>query len=525
MGANQFVNFPTVTPGAKGAQAAVDLTSSVPSTGLDADLTFVLGTGDFSGEVQVQGSIDGTNWSTLCQFTSDTTSTDVTGTSATKVQSPYVVEGTIVRFVRLYVSAEVLSNLIVSVAGETNCDCATEGPGTNTFVVLPVIGPGASGPQFAIDLKVAAAPNGLDQAMTFVCTGPFTGTISIQGSIDASNWSTLCQFDSAGASKDGLLPPISIDGSAVRYLRTFTAAVLTQPVQISVAAEANCDCGTSCSGANSFLSFPVIPSYAIGSQASIDLVTLVPDSGLGEDLTFVCSGAFNGTIAVEGSVDGDVWSVLCQFDAGPLGTSSTALSPILVEGTIVRYLRAVVLGGVTTDVYLSVSGSQQCGCPSGCTPGTVVFDQTFTDVYAVASDGILGPTFGVASLPVGDLGCPNYRMTIEADCQWTGNIPLPPSGGASMHAYMADAGSDLATRAFIPGNVSDQLANLSTTIPLDGDYHHYVFSVYPTRTPSYVDFSGPLTNQNLFIWPPVLFPDFLTGFWNIKNIHVTITTM
>jgi hypothetical protein len=69
-------------------------------------------------------------------------------------------------------------------------------------------------------------------------------------------------------------------------------------------------------GANQFFTLASIPPNTGGAQASIDLVSLVPPSGLDGNLTFLCSGGFTGNIAIEGSLDNQNWSILGQFGSG-----------------------------------------------------------------------------------------------------------------------------------------------------------------------------------------------------------------
>lgn len=177
---------------------------------------------------------------------------------------------------------------------------------------------------------------------------------------------------------------------------------------------------------------------------------------------------------------------------------------------------ASVKGGET----LLTGSDATCVCAS-CTPaGTVAFDSgVIPSVVAIASDGIGAPTYGVYVLPIGNLPCPSYKMTITADLQWTGT---PNTEAAAAHAYLAAAGANLSGRGFVPGNTPTQLAN----IPADSDglYDTYTWVVFPGGSPAFELFTGPLLNQSLYLWPPVLGPDFVEGFWNVKNLHVVIVT-
>jgi hypothetical protein len=128
--------------------------------------------------------------------------------------------------------------------------------GTNFFVPLPVVMPGAMGAQAPIDLFGLVPPTGLDRHLTFTCDGDFVeGTIAIECSPDdpmspTAIWSVLEQFDS-GLDADNVsgpsleLSPIVIDAT-VRALRlnVQTRTKIRGPVVVSVAGEQNCPCGS-----------------------------------------------------------------------------------------------------------------------------------------------------------------------------------------------------------------------------------------------------------------------------------------
>lgn len=122
-------------------------------------------------------------------------------------------------------------------------------------------------------------------------------------------------------------------------------------------------------GANQFLTLDTIPAGAEGARPSIDTWTLVPNTGLDPDLTFIAQGNFIGTIAIEGSPDDQQWSVLTQLDAGldadanPGPRLNFAIQ--YVERANVRYLRATIRGRVIDSVIITVAGEQNCTCSSG----------------------------------------------------------------------------------------------------------------------------------------------------------------
>jgi hypothetical protein len=159
---------------------------------------------------------------------------------------------------------------------------------------------------------------------------------------------------------------------------------------------------------------------------------------------------------------------------------------------------------------------------SSCTPGTIVFDQTIAPVVEVASSAVAVPPYGVYVIPIGALTCPTYQLEVTADCAWNGLVGGIRNGGA-IHTYLAATGSDLPTRAFVAGNnLPTQLANIPAN-ESDHVYRTYTFKAYPAGAPALVNFAGPLADQSLYLWPPVLFPDFIEGDWLVKNVHVRIT--
>jgi hypothetical protein len=177
MGINNFITFPTVTPGTTGPQASVDLVGLVPTTGLDDALTFLM-QGSFMGALAIEGSVDGAAWSVLDQFTSD----DVDGT-ANEIFSPLYVDKVTVRFLRLDVMGIVHSNVIVSVAGQSNCNCAS---GSATGLTGPVGPQGATGAAGSVG---ATGPAGNAGA---------TGPVGPQGSTGPSSTGATGPQGSAG---------------------------------------------------------------------------------------------------------------------------------------------------------------------------------------------------------------------------------------------------------------------------------------------------------------------------------------
>lgn len=160
-------------------------------------------------------------------------------------------------------------------------------------------------------------------------------------------------------------------------------------------------------------------------------------------------------------------------------------------------------------------------CGGGCTPGQTIFETTIAAVNEISSDTTPGPPhYGALEVPVGVLSACNFDLTVEADCAWIGGT------GAAIHTYLNDSGLDLQTRAFIfpAGGNAPQLANIPVHTS-DFLYHHYTFVQFPAGAPADAPFSGPLAAQSVYLWCPVLFPDFRTGDWNVKNLHIKIVTV
>lgn len=119
---------------------------------------------------------------------------------------------------------------------------------------------------------------------------------------------------------------------------------------------------------NFFLPVATLPLGFEGPQISIDLVALVPPTGLDRHLTFICTGNFIGVVAVEGSTDNANWSVLTEFisgiDADDEPGPKLEFSPQITDNATVRFLRANVRGQIIEITKISVAGEQNCDCAS-----------------------------------------------------------------------------------------------------------------------------------------------------------------
>src|SRR5215831_17835642 len=80
-------------------------------------------------------------------------------------------------------------------------------------------------------------------------------------------------------------------------------------------------------GLNNFIALQTIPANTQPSapQPIVDIWALIPPTGFEPGFTIICTGDFDGTIAIEGSLDG--------VGFNPIGKSLRARSlPILLAG-------------------------------------------------------------------------------------------------------------------------------------------------------------------------------------------------
>ena len=132
-GLNNFFTLATIPKGATGPQPALDLFTLVASTGVD--VSNVACGGSFRGQISVEGSLDGVNFSPLCGFSS---SQAQRGSGAGQsVFDPIVVQE-IIRYVRANVlpSTVVVGPTSLTIGGPQNCDCAAPIVGDGFTVML-----------------------------------------------------------------------------------------------------------------------------------------------------------------------------------------------------------------------------------------------------------------------------------------------------------------------------------------------------------------------------------------------------
>jgi len=125
-GLNNFFTLATLPPGANGPQPALDLFALVAATGMD--VSNVACGGSFTGQISVEGSLDGVNFSPLGGFLS---SQAQRGSGPGQSMFDPIVVGQVIRYIR----ANVLPSTVIStptsltMGGPQNCTCPGGGGG------------------------------------------------------------------------------------------------------------------------------------------------------------------------------------------------------------------------------------------------------------------------------------------------------------------------------------------------------------------------------------------------------------
>jgi hypothetical protein len=129
-------------------------------------------------------------------------------------------------------------------------------------------------------------------------------------------------------------------------------------------------------GLNNFIVLAPIPSGAqVGPLPSVDLWALAPPTGVDPGFCLICTGDFEGTVSVEGSLDNVKFNPIGNdstgnpaggFTLGPRGNLNTPpleLSPLVVND-VVRFVRPRVGVGtkIKSPVQISIGGALNCSC-------------------------------------------------------------------------------------------------------------------------------------------------------------------
>jgi hypothetical protein len=132
-GLNNFFTLATIPKGATGPQPVLDLFTLVASTGVD--VSNVACGGSFHGQISVEGSLDGVNFSPLCSFAPSRAQRDV-GTGQLTFD-PVVIQE-IIRYVRANIlpGTVIVGPTSLTIAGPQNCDCAAPVVGDGMVAML-----------------------------------------------------------------------------------------------------------------------------------------------------------------------------------------------------------------------------------------------------------------------------------------------------------------------------------------------------------------------------------------------------
>jgi hypothetical protein len=122
--------------------------------------------------------------------------------------------------------------------------------------------------------------------------------------------------------------------------------------------------GVYSASANAFTNLPAIPPGAYGPQAPIDLFALLPPTGFQGGSNVILTGDFQGSVSIEGSLDGIKYSPIAIFRTPTITRPADGLSVVVAEHNPVgfepkvRYLRANVLEGafVRGVLFVTVGG-------------------------------------------------------------------------------------------------------------------------------------------------------------------------
>lgn len=216
-------------------------------------------------------------------------------------------------------------------------------------------------------------------------------------------------------------------------------------------------------GANNFVAFATVPAGAqVGAQASVDLWTLVPATGLDPGFNLMCSGEFVGTIAVEGSLDGTQFNPVASFTLGGAqqapgvgATEPVALQPVVVD-EVVRYLRLRVMPGtvVTSAVFVTAGGAANCDCAGTGGVASVVAGTGISVNAAdpanpiVSNTGVLSVTAGAGITVGGTAANPTVALTgapYTLASLYTAGLGISDAAntlvGATFNTFFTDAGA------------------------------------------------------------------------------------
>ena len=221
---------------------------------------------------------------------------------------------------------------------------------------------------------------------TVTLSGVYDGQFSVFGSHDGISYVPVLTFDAGTGVSQAKLTFSYV----LKYLKLFRKSRTATNISVKVSSQESCS-------ANNFVTLPVIPARAEGAQASTDLNSVVPPTGLNPGFTAIVNGNFSGTIILEGSLDNANFNPIGQNQSGEsvggfqsyppsVTDDSPLLSPITSNDTV-RYIRLNVAPGtfVKSAVTVTLGGSQNVSCLSSGN-GMRVF-ATVAEMTAAGSAG------------------------------------------------------------------------------------------------------------------------------------------
>ena len=140
-----------------------------------------------------------------------------------------------------YKSVRLRSNAGTAQAGLVVCNISgVAKPGENLFADLVTFSPGGPTQSAIIDTAALFPPTGLEQEINIFCSGGFVGVISVEGSLDGSDFNTIGTFQGSQQQRSLVgLPPILefsplVTQDKVRYLRITLAGYITSPAGLTI---------------------------------------------------------------------------------------------------------------------------------------------------------------------------------------------------------------------------------------------------------------------------------------------------
>lgn len=348
----------------------------------------------------------------------------------------------------------------------------------NVFLNLPAV------------INATGAPvdtSALGRIKTFVIEGAFTGTLTLEASVDGgATFFPVRVFSSPG------IYELEV---AAQFMRVRSrGAVVLAPFSVQI------DLGATDIGG----SYGVIPApalNAVGAQLNV--------SAFGSFTTIVVTGAFSGVIAIEATEDGSEWFEVATFQANGLKSLNLLASGVRARSrggnTVAPFSPVIAIGSINDAGAGGGSGGGGSNClifrPGSAETGPVVFNDwgdlmtQLADLRSNAnSDGCYTIVFddSVTSPAVIPAGGP-YDMT---GVTWEGRTPSPTGLGTQAVVQISD-GAEFTRLRHWRHNLRVQFSG--ATVPISDGVGGDVFTMRDNVTflvtggsAAFIDFSGSL---------------------------------